>query len=151
LADHDDSFARPHELSSIVAGDDLAVVTADQVGQRLEIDRGPDRLDAAVAEDEQADTGVRAAEAAVGQGAVLVLGRPQRPLIASWADASHAADGVVLAAEDAAVLVLAAQRIGADVFLAEHQGVAGPIGDARQAERPLPAEEDRDAALVLPV
>src|SRR5262249_51532855 len=116
---------------SKVIGKDLAIVADDQVRQRLQIDRKRDPADAAVTEDELADAGVRAAKAAVGQGAVLVLPRPQGPLVGT-VDAGHAADGVVLAAEEAAVLVLAAQGIGTDVLFAEHERVGGAVNDAAE-------------------
>src|SRR5262245_30231337 len=102
-------------VRSIVVGDGLAVVAGDQVRERLQTDREPDRLDAAVTEDELADARMRAAKTGVGQGAVLVVRRPQRALVAIGGDARHAPDGVILTAEDAAILVLAPQRIGADV------------------------------------
>src|SRR5262245_24727142 len=77
--------------------DHLTILAVDEVGQRLQADRQADRPDAAVAEDEQADAGVRAAEAAVGQRPILVLRRAERPLVRGVVDLDpgHPALGVV--------------------------------------------------------
>src|SRR5262249_27158789 len=120
----------PGAGGSEIEADGQAVVAARQGGQGLEVEPDGQGPDAAVGEHDLAAAGVGAAETGVGQGAVLVLGRPQGARVPGRADAGHAPDGVVLPAEDAAVLVLAAQRVGADVLLPEHQGVGGAVGDA---------------------
>src|SRR5439155_9399314 len=61
-------------------------------------------------------------------------------------NASDAAIGIILAAEERPVLVLATQRIGPNVFLAPQQRVAGSVRDVGQPQARLKGVDDQETA-----
>src|SRR5688572_20815918 len=115
--------------------DRLAIHSRRQRRQRIDVDREAQLANAAVAHHKEAYTRMRAAKAAVGETAVALWGL-QDPMVGGGVllNAGHPAIRIVLPAENRAIFILPAQRVGANVLLTAKQRVARAVGDVRESQ-----------------
>src|SRR5262249_32555576 len=132
-------------------------------GQHADTEADPQPANAAVAEDEHAETRMAASEALVewdGQSGGGVSGVLLKPGVADQRvgrisrviefPPEEAAGGVlIIAVVDAPVLVLALEGVGADVLFADQRRVTEPIGDAGESGPAAKAQDLGTGAAVV--